>query len=113
MWVLGHLYHAYLSLLEHALYTYWKNPWNINVSMLTDSGGIKNSFGDDVLVAIAALTHCPETSSLKPPFYFGHSCGLGIQKELSLGRSCCGFFILLQSGVGWGSYHQRLHCALS
>lgn len=49
MWVLGHLYHAYLSLLEYALYTYWKNSWNINVSMLTDSGGIKTNFGDDLL----------------------------------------------------------------
>lgn len=74
MWVLGHLYHAYLSLLEYALYTYWKNSWNINVSMLTDSGGIKTNFGDDVVVvAIAALTHYPEISSLKPPFDFGHS----------------------------------------
>ena len=47
------------------------------------------------------ITNYPQTSSLKPPFYFAQFCGLGVQEELGLGKSPLGSLTPLQSdGAG-------------
>ena len=46
------------------------------------------------------ITNYPQTSSLKPPFYFAQFCGLSVQEELGLGKSPLGSLTPLQMVLG-------------